>query len=68
MQVVSYAIPLTYALEAMRGAMLTGRTLVELGLPLLALIGFTAVMLPLSIYSLQRAINYLRETGSLSHY
>ena len=68
MQVVSYVIPLTYALEAMRGAMLTGRTLIELGLPLLALVGFTAVMLPLSVYSLQRAINYLRETGSLSHY
>ena len=68
MQVVSYVIPLTYALEAMRGAMLTGRTLSELGLPLLALVGFTAVMLPLSVYSLQRAINYLRETGSLSHY
>jgi ABC-2 type transport system permease protein len=68
MQVVSYVIPLTYALEAMRGAMLTGRSLADLGLPLIALVGFTAVMLPLSIYSLQRAINYLRETGSLSHY
>jgi ABC-2 type transport system permease protein len=68
LQVVSYVIPLTYALEAMRGAMLTGRTLVDLGLPLLALLGFTALMLPLSVISLQRAINFLRETGSLSHY
>jgi hypothetical protein len=48
--------------------MLTGRTLLDLGLPLLALLGFTALMLPLSVISLQRAINFLRETGSLSHY
>lgn len=68
LQVVSYLIPLTYALEAMRGAMLTGRGLVELGLPLLALVAFTLIMLPLSIFALQRAINYLRDTGSLSHY
>jgi ABC-2 type transport system permease protein len=68
LQVVSYLIPLTYALEAMRGAMLIGRSLIELGLPFIALVVFTMIMLPLSIYSLQRAINYLRETGSLSHY
>jgi ABC-2 type transport system permease protein len=68
LQIISYVIPLTYALEAMRGAMLVGRTLPELGWPLLALTLFTAVMLPLSVFSLRRAINYLRETGSLSHY
>jgi ABC-2 type transport system permease protein len=68
LQIISYLIPLTYALEAMRGAMLTGRTLVELGLPLIALVIFTLIMLPLSVFSLQRAINYLRDTGSLSHY
>ncbi len=68
LQAISYLIPLTYALEAMRGAMLVGRTLGELGVPLVALIVFTLVLLPLSIITLQRAINYLRETGSLSHY
>lgn len=68
LQVISFLIPLTYALEAMRGAMLVGRTLGELGLPLLALVLFTLVLLPLSVFALQRAINYLRETGSLSHY
>jgi ABC-2 type transport system permease protein len=66
--VISYLIPLTYALEAMRGAMLAGSSLAELGLALLALVIFTLIMLPLSIFSLQRAINYLRDTGSLSHY
>jgi ABC-2 type transport system permease protein len=68
LQIISYVIPLTYALEAMRGAMLVGRTLSELGLPLLALTLFTVLLLPLSILALRRAINYLRETGSLSHY
>jgi hypothetical protein len=52
----------------MRGAMLAGRSLAELGPPLLALVILTLIMLPLSIFSLQRAINYLRDTGSLSHY
>ncbi|MBI1801200.1 MAG: ABC transporter permease [Chloroflexi bacterium] len=68
LQIISYLIPLTYALEALRGAMLAGRSPVELGWPLAALAAFTAVMLPLSVLSLSRAINYLRETGSLSHY
>ena len=52
----------------MRGAMLVGRTLSELGAPLLALIAFTLVLSPLSVLALRRAINYLRETGSLSQY
>ncbi len=68
LQVISYVIPLTYALEALRGAMLVGRSLDELSGPLLVLCLFATFMLPLSIFSLRRAINYLRETGSLSHY
>src|SRR5439155_22482705 len=66
LQAISYLIPLTYALETMRGAMLVGRTLSELGAPLTGLVAFTLVLLPLSVLALQRAINYLRETGSLS--
>jgi len=68
LQAISYLIPLTYALETMRGAMLVGRTLSELGAPLTGLVAFTLVLLPLSVLALQRAINYLRETGSLSQY
>jgi len=38
LRLFSYLLPLTYALEAMRGAMLVGRSLGELGLPLIALV------------------------------
>ena len=68
LQVVSYLIPLTYALEAMRGAMLAGRTLGELGWSFVALTLFTFLMMFLSVFTLRRALNHLRETGSLSHY
>jgi hypothetical protein len=35
---------------------------------LLVLLGFTAVLLPLSLFALRYAIRYLKETGELVHY
>ena len=65
---VSYAIPLTWALNGLRYAILEGYTVFQLSEYVLALVLFTVILLPLGIafysYSFQRA----RKKGTLSEY
>ncbi len=68
LQIVSYALPFTYALRALRAALIRGAGLGEVGRDLLVLVGFTAVLLPLSLWFLRYAIRYLKQTGELAHY
>ena len=68
LRVVSYALPFTYAIDGLRGALMRGDAPLALRGNLLALLGFTVVLLPLSIWALQAAIRYLRRTGELTHY
>jgi ABC-2 type transport system permease protein len=68
LRVVSYALPFTYAVRGLRGALMEGRTILQLRVDLLALLGFTAVLLPLSLWAMRRAIEHLKRTGELSHY
>lgn len=68
LQVVSYALPFTYALQALRGALMRGETIGQLSSDLLILGGFTAVLLPLSLWFLRYAISHLKQTGELTHY
>ncbi|MCA9920006.1 MAG: ABC transporter permease [Anaerolineales bacterium] len=68
LRIISYALPFTYALRALRGALMRGETVAEVGGDLLALGGFTAVLVPLSYLALRYAIQYLKQTGELSHY
>lgn len=67
-QKISYLLPLTYALEGMRFALLNGfdnRQLLPFMLPLA---GISVVMLPISLISFIFAVNKARENGSLTHY
>ena len=68
MQVISYALPFTYALQGLRGALLQGKRLVELGPEIAALLIFTAILLPLALYSIRASTRYLKESGALGHY
>jgi ABC-2 type transport system permease protein len=68
LQVVSSLLPFTYALQGLRGALLQGRPLAELAPDLLALLAFTAVLLPAALWALNRAVRHLKLTGELSHY
>lgn len=68
LRAISYALPTTYALNALRGAMLQGKSLVGLAPDLVPLLLFTVVLLPISIYSFRHAIHYLKRTGELAHY
>ena len=64
----SYFLPLTYALEGMRLALLKGASFYQLLPSILSLLGFTAVLMPISIYSFQYAIRLAKRDGSLTHY
>jgi ABC-2 type transport system permease protein len=62
------AIPLTYAIEGMRRALLEGQTLVEMA-PLLAILaGFGVVLIPLTLAGLALSLRRARQTGTLSFY
>ena len=67
-QWLAAVLPITHALEAMRGALLMGRSIAELWLPLTVLAGFTAAVLPVAAWSFQRALRHMRVQGSVSHY
>lgn len=68
LRIVSYLLPFTYALRALRGALMRGATLAELAPDLVVLLGFAAVLLPVSTWSLRYAIRRMKETGELVHY
>ncbi|HKZ85807.1 MAG TPA: ABC transporter permease [Anaerolineae bacterium] len=68
LQAVSYLLPFTYSLHALRGALLGGAALADLATDLLALLAFTAVLLPLALWAMGYAIRRLKRTGELAHY
>lgn len=65
MQVIAYASPATYALEAMRAAMLENASWAEL-LPSLALLmAMGLITIPLGVWIFARAEHYAKRTGRL---
>lgn len=68
LRVIAYLLPSTFALSGLRGSLLRGASLVELGRDVLALTGFTLLLLPVSVYAMRYAIQYLKQTGELGHY
>jgi len=68
MQVLSRLIPVTYALEAMRLALLQGASFGELLPDILALAVFGVVFLPASLVAFRYAVGRARVDGSLTHY
>lgn len=68
LQVVSKTLPITYALDAMRGALLNGATWRELSPNMLVLAGFCLVLFPLSLVAFRAAVHKARVDGSLTQY
>lgn len=68
LQIFSYLLPLTYALQALRGALMLGQTVSDLRLPLLALVLFNLTLIPLALWAFRRALSYSKRTGSLGQY
>jgi ABC-2 type transport system permease protein len=65
---LSHILPLTYALDAMRLAMLKGYSLYELRFDILVLLGFTVVLTPLAFLVFRRALKRAKMEGSLIQY
>jgi ABC-2 type transport system permease protein len=68
LQKIAYFLPVTYALEGMRMALLKGYSTARLVPYISALIIFAAVMLPISIFGFKFAIKRAKLDGSLTHY
>jgi len=68
LQQIAGLIPVTYALRAMRLALLQGASVSELVPDLAALVGFSVVLLPLSLLAFRFAVRRARVDGSLTHY
>jgi len=67
LQLVAHLNPVTYALEAMRAALLGSATLAAIWRPLAILLLFAAVLLPISMGVFAWALRRTKITGTLSH-
>jgi ABC-2 type transport system permease protein len=68
LQPLSHVLPLTYALNAMRLAMLKGYSLYEVRIDVLILLAFTVVLTPLAFAVFRLALKRAKMEGSLIHY
>lgn len=68
MQKVSKILPATYGLEAIRGVLLENNGLAETRGPILTLLTFLAVLLPISLWVFSRAVRRAKREGSLIQY
>jgi ABC-2 type transport system permease protein len=67
LQFIARLNPVTYSLDAMRAAMLSGSTLEALWRPLIVLIGFATVLLPMSMAAFAWSLRRTKATGTLTH-
>ncbi len=67
LQFVARLNPVTYALDAMRAALLDGANLFVIAKPLLVLLVFAAILLPASAATFAWALRRTKMTGTLTH-
>ena len=65
---ISYYLPLTHSVTAMREALLNGKGLTEVGGHLLALVFFATVLMPISLWLFQLSVNRTKQLGTLTQY
>ena len=68
LEVLARAVPFTYAIDAMRGALLEGRPVMALVPALAVLATFGLVLLPLALGGLSFSLRRARQFGTLSLY
>lgn len=68
LQPVAQLLPITYALRAMRAALLNGAGWSALASDMLVLLLFCVLLFPLSLFAFRRAVQWARRDGTLSHY
>jgi ABC-2 type transport system permease protein len=65
---LSRILPMTYALDAMRLAMLKGYSLYEVRFDVLVLFGFAIILTPLAFLVFRKALKRAKKEGSLIQY
>jgi ABC-2 type transport system permease protein len=67
---ISYYLPLTHSVNAIRQALLNGRGLTdpEMASDLLFLVAFAAITIPLALLVFELSVNRTRRLGTLTHY
>jgi ABC-2 type transport system permease protein len=65
---LAHALPLTYAVNGMRMALLQGQSILTMGSTLGALLGFSLALLPLTLWALSVSLRRARQNGTLSFY
>ncbi|WP_338604653.1 ABC transporter permease [Sulfolobus tengchongensis] len=65
---ISYGIPLTWALSALRGALLNGSSISNLLQYVIVLVIFNLILIPLGVFSYNYAFKKARERGTLGEY
>jgi len=68
LQKLSYLLPITYALEGMRMALLKGYSIFQLSDTIIALILFSVIMMPIGIASFKYAVKRAKMDGTLTQY
>jgi ABC-2 type transport system permease protein len=68
LELLARAVPLTYAINGMRSALLEGQSIREMAPTLAALAGFGLLLLPLALAGLSLSLRRGRRNGTLSFY
>jgi ABC-2 type transport system permease protein len=68
LELLARAIPLTYAIDATRRGLLQGQSVTSIASSLLALLGFSLVLVPLALWALSFSLHRARQSGTLSFY
>jgi len=68
LQALSRLLPITYALNAMRLALLSGASFAELWPDIAALVLFSVILTPFSLLAFRWAVNRAKADGSLAHF
>ncbi|MFZ3262482.1 MAG: ABC transporter permease [Terriglobales bacterium] len=66
--ILARSVPLTYAIDGMRGALLEGRSIAAMAPTLSALAAFAVILLPLALGALSLSLRRARQGGTLSFY
>ena len=67
-QKVAYLLPITYSLHGMRMAILMGHSIRDIRQDILALVLFSLILLPFSIFCFKYALRRAKKDGSLIYY
>lgn len=68
LQIISYLLPITYALRGLRLALLNGAAWATLMPDIVALLLFCVILFPLSLLAFRFAVNRARSEGTLAHF